>query len=116
LRVVTLDSKPGSAQVFRNGAEVGMTPLDIAVPAGSPVLVTLRKRGFADHSVELVAQDGRKSVTLSPLPQPVQPARAAPPKRERERERKTRPQQAPAISARSPQAPAPPTNSPYEKF
>jgi eukaryotic-like serine/threonine-protein kinase len=117
-RVVTLESKPGSAQVFRNGAEVGVTPLDIPVLQGSPVLVTLRKRGFADHSVELVAQDGRKSVTLSPLTQPAQSARTAGPKRERDRDRdrKARPQQAPAISARSPQAPAPAANSPYEKF
>ena len=114
--VVTLDSKPGSAQVFRNGSEVGMTPLDIAVPAGSPVLVTLRKRGFADHSVELVALDGRKSVTLSPLPEKPQPERAAPPKRERNRERKGRAQQAQANSARSVEKPAPAANSPYEKF
>jgi serine/threonine protein kinase len=112
-RVVTLDSKPRSAQVYRDGAEVGVTPLDIAVPAGRPVLITLRKRGFADHSVELVAQDGLKSVTLSPLPQPAPQPRSAAPKRERER--RPRPQQAPAISARSPQAP-PPASSPYEKF
>jgi serine/threonine-protein kinase len=69
-RVVTLETTPGSAQVFRNGVEVGETPLDIAVTGGSPLLLLLRKRGFVDHSVELVAEDGHKSVTLLPLTQP----------------------------------------------
>ncbi|HKU40173.1 MAG TPA: serine/threonine-protein kinase [Polyangiales bacterium] len=109
-RVVTLDSTPGSAQVYRNGAEVGMTPLQIAVPPGSPVLVTLRKRGFADHSVELIAQDGRKKVTLSPLPSAAQPRATA-----GKRERRPKPQQARENNARSAQAPAV-NASPYEKF
>lgn len=117
-RAVTLESTPGSAQVYRNGVEVGETPLDIAVTAGTPILLLLRKRGFVDHTVELVSEDGRKSVTLLPLPQAratpakATPAKATPAKAAR---RDRRPKPAPSISATSPQAPVV-TASPYEKF
>jgi serine/threonine-protein kinase len=117
--VVTLESTPGSALVLRNGVEVGETPLDITVTPGSPIVLVLRKRGFADHSVEVVADDGHKNVTLLPVPQPrATQARATPARaREARRERRQKSQaaQPPPATARAPRAPAV-TESPYEKF
>jgi hypothetical protein len=115
--VVTLESTPGSAQVFRNGVEVGETPLDIAVTAGSPIVLVLRKRGFADHSVELVSDDGHKNVTLLPVPQPRATQGRATPARAREarRERRQKSQAAPPPATASAPRPAV-TESPYEKF
>jgi serine/threonine-protein kinase len=121
-RVVTLETTPESAQVYRNGVEVGETPLDIAVTAGSPILLLLRKRGFVDHTIELVPEDGRKNVTLLPMAQPRATqsrgdngkAKTAPSRRERRQKQRAQP--APSISARSPQAPAVTQSSPYEKF
>ncbi|HET6334253.1 MAG TPA: serine/threonine-protein kinase [Polyangiales bacterium] len=119
-RVVTLETTPESAQVYRNGVEVGETPLDIAVTAGSPILLLLRKRGFVDHTIELVPEDGRKNVTLLPMAQPratqsrATQAKATPSRRERRQKQRAQP--APSISARSPQVPAVTQSSPYEKF
>jgi serine/threonine protein kinase len=119
-RIVTLETTPGPAQVYRNGVEVGETPLDIAVSAGTPILLLLRKRGFVDHTVELVPEDGHKSVTLLPMPQAratqsrATQAKASPSRRERRQKQHAQP--APSISARSPQAPAVTESSPYEKF
>jgi eukaryotic-like serine/threonine-protein kinase len=107
-RVVRIESQPSAAQVFRGGAEVGMTPVEIAVAPGSPVMVLLRKRGYVDHSVELVSEDGRKKVTLLPLP-----AKASAPAR---RERRSKPQTGTGTRAEKPESGEAATDSPYEKF
>ena len=120
--VVSLESEPAAAEVFHDGAELGVTPLDVSMNAGSTLKLLLRKRGFTERTLELHSDDRTRVITLRPLPLPDKPSRpsaGARPKREHARRNSPTPEAA--------ESPAPPSNtnatpgnpregSPYEKF
>jgi eukaryotic-like serine/threonine-protein kinase len=122
-RVVSIQTDPPAAAVYQDGAELGVTPLDVSMNAGSSLTVQLRKRGFADHTLQLRADDQSRLVPLRPLSAAAlrssreRPEKSTPTARLR-RERSHR---APASQPAHPSAamPAPAglaSGSPYERF
>jgi serine/threonine-protein kinase len=123
--VVSLQTEPAAAAVFHDGAELGVTPLDVSMNAGSTLKLLLRKRGFAERTLELRSEDRTRLVTLRPLPdKPTRPA--APARQKRERTRRTSQATvtdgADTANPVNPAAATPSTTgtpskgSPYEKF
>ncbi|HEX7476351.1 MAG TPA: serine/threonine-protein kinase [Polyangiales bacterium] len=107
--VVTLQTEPSGAEVWRNGMQLGVTPLEIVVPPGETTSVSLHKPGYVEHTVEVGQSPTARTVALTQLPavdkpatQPVRPQRA----------RHGKPRAAQAGSAGTHAAP----DSPYEKF
>lgn len=66
-RVVSLQSVPSAATVLQDGAELGLTPLDVSLNKGSTLTLLLKKKGFAEHKVEVRPDDGTRMVTLRRL-------------------------------------------------
>lgn len=63
---VRVDVDEGKAEVMRDGAVVGITPLDMDVPAGEKPKLTLHRDGFEDKSVQLdELNSGKKVFTFS---------------------------------------------------
>ncbi len=112
---VALQSDPAEAEVWRDDTQLGVTPLSIAVAQGGTVRVSLRKKGFVDHTVDVGASEPTRTVTLSPLPAAPTPAdRSARHPRPR-RGRATNTGNAGNDTPRTPSADRS-SDSPYEKF
>ena len=62
--IVTVRTAPPAAAVLQDGAELGVTPLDVSMNKGSTMTLVLKKRGFAERRLELRAGDGERVVTL----------------------------------------------------
>jgi eukaryotic-like serine/threonine-protein kinase len=120
-RVVVLKSHPAAAEVFQDGAQLGVTPLDVSMSPGASLTVQLRKRGFADHTLELHAGDRARVVALKPLKDKSERAEkltsAASKHRERSADHAAGNLGAPPLTAvASPAAVSVSQGSPYEKF
>jgi serine/threonine protein kinase len=85
---VMLRSRPGGATVWRDGRELGETPLELLVkPEEEFVRVELRRDGFLPLAAELTARDGERLLELLPVP-PAAPVKSATKRRTRaDRER-----------------------------
>jgi serine/threonine protein kinase len=117
-RVVQVETAPAAAAVLQDGSELGVTPLDVSMNPGSTLTLLLKKKGFAEHRLELRADDHKRVVTLRRLDE--RPGSGN--RRQRERVRR------PSTSASQTNAPTTPTataspapsgndqSSPYEKF
>jgi serine/threonine-protein kinase len=114
--VVSLRTAPTAAAVLQDGSELGLTPLDVSLSRGSTLTLLLRKKGFAEETLELHADDGARVVTLRRLRD-----------HDRHRDRtksssgsrrtKERPARTGANQPTSePQAPSTEKSSPYERF
>jgi serine/threonine-protein kinase len=69
-RVLSIDSKPGGAEVFLDGTPLGRTPLRQVVVKGKANLLRLEKPDFVPLGYRLKAED--KDLTLRLLPAPFQ--------------------------------------------
>jgi serine/threonine-protein kinase len=114
--VVSLRSAPPAAAVLQDGSELGVTPLDVSMSKGSSLTLLLKKKGFAEETLELRADDGARVVTLRRLRE-----------HEKQRERRSilgwrrmrernRNVGANLPTSEPPQAPSPEKSSPYERF
>ncbi len=62
LHQVTLSvrTNPSGASILRDGVSVGVTPADIAVPAGKvPIMLVFAREGFRERSVEVTPDRDR---------------------------------------------------------
>jgi serine/threonine protein kinase len=109
-RVVTLGSDPGDAEVWRDDIQLGVTPLDVVVDSARPATFQLRKPGYADHTIELSGAEGRRHISLTPLPK----REASRPERERSRRTRANPRPQPKDPPATTGATT--SGSPYEKF
>jgi hypothetical protein len=66
-RVVQVETAPAAAAVLQDGSELGVTPLDVSMNPGSTLTLLLKKKGFAEHRLELRADDHKRVVTLRRL-------------------------------------------------
>ncbi len=66
--IVNLQTEPSGAEIWRDGTQLGVSPLDVVVASGATTSVSLRKRGYVEHSVELGPNPAQRIVTLTPLP------------------------------------------------
>jgi hypothetical protein len=105
--------------VFQDGSPLGVTPLDLSMNEGSTLSLLLRKKGFAEHTLEVRAEDRARVIALRPLAEaktdkadkPSKTGWVARPKREH-------PSRAPKVQSTIPTV-APPNagkSSPYERF
>jgi serine/threonine-protein kinase len=117
-RVVMLKSHPTAAEVFQDGAELGVTPLDVSMNPGSTLTVQLRKRGFAEHTLSLHAEDRARVIVLKPLKDKAERAEKATAQKRRDRARSnvSASQVSDAAGVPSPAAASVGQGSPYEKF
>jgi hypothetical protein len=117
-RVVMLKSHPAAAEVFQDGAELGVTPLDVSMNPGSTLTVQLRKRGFAEHTLSLHAEDRARVIVLKPLKDKAERAEKATAQKRRDRARSnvSASQVSDAAGVPSPAAASVGQGSPYEKF
>jgi serine/threonine protein kinase len=65
--VVSVRTAPAAAAVLQGGAELGVTPLEVSMSPGSTLTVLIKKKGFAEHTLRLRAEDQTRLVTLRPL-------------------------------------------------
>jgi hypothetical protein len=118
--VVSVRTAPPAAAVLLSGSELGVTPLEVSMNKGSTLTLMLKKKGFAEHKLELRANDGSRVVTLRRLSESER-------ERGRDRERSSysarRAHERAARSASTaPAAPIEPSSpsvaksSPYERF
>lgn len=118
--VVSLRSTPPSAAVFQDGAELGVTPLDLSMNKGSTLTLLLKKKGFAEETLELRAEDGARVVNLRRLRDHERRERRASLLSRRARLDKDRDRMrsvgADLPNTEPPQAPSPEKASPYERF
>jgi serine/threonine protein kinase len=116
-RLVLLKSRPAAAEVFQDGAQLGVTPLDVSMSPGATLTVQLRKRGFADHTLELRASDRSHVVALKPLKDKSERAEkltsASPKRRDHVASTTSSP---PLTAVATPAAVSVSPGSPYEKF
>jgi eukaryotic-like serine/threonine-protein kinase len=120
--VVQVETAPAAAAVLQDGSELGVTPLDVTVNQGSTLTLLLKKKGFAEHRLELRADDRKRVVTLRRLDE--RPSFNT--RRQRERVRKVIVQGSggdraitTSTTSTATANPAPPSvdqSSPYEKF
>jgi eukaryotic-like serine/threonine-protein kinase len=67
VRIITIDVAEGSADVYRDGSNVGTTPYQVRARLGEFVQLELRKSGFADQSVQFdVTERNTYSYTMQP--------------------------------------------------
>jgi hypothetical protein len=113
--VVSLRTSPPSAAVLQDGSELGLTPLDVSMSKGSSLTLMLKKKGFAEETLELRAEDGSRVVTLRRLREHERRERRA---NMGSRRSKDRPRSVGASLPNSEpsQAPSPDKSSPYERF
>jgi serine/threonine protein phosphatase PrpC/predicted Ser/Thr protein kinase len=64
VRVVTIYTINGNAEVWRDGAPVGSTPYRLRAPIGAEVSVTLRREGFEDELVRFDVTEGRSEYSI----------------------------------------------------
>ncbi|HEX4355843.1 MAG TPA: serine/threonine-protein kinase, partial [Polyangiales bacterium] len=119
--IVTLQTDPIGAEVFQDGAELGATPLDLSMNPGSTMTLLLRKRGFAEHTLEVRAEDRTRVVSLRPFKseRALKLSLAAQRRHEHGRGRSTASGSPPPTAAARAETPAPVSvnhASPYEKF
>jgi serine/threonine-protein kinase len=117
-RVVMLKSHPAAAEVFQDGAELGLTPLDVSMNPGSTLTVQLRKRGFAEHTLSLHAEDRARVIVLKPLKDKAERAEKATAQKRRDHARGnvSTAQVSNAVGVPGPAAVSVGQGSPYEKF
>jgi serine/threonine-protein kinase len=72
-------SVPSGADVMREDALVGRTPLDVEVDTGS-IALTIRKQGFVDRLVS-VSRDDAETIVVPLDPAPLTPKKPDPPRR-----------------------------------
>ena len=68
LQHIRIDVDEGKADVIRNGATLGSTPLDIDVAIGRSETLTLKRDGYEDKEVTIEASAGKKAFTFSLKP------------------------------------------------
>jgi hypothetical protein len=87
-----------------------VTPLEVSMSKGSTLTLSLKKKGFAEETLELRADDGPRVVTLRRLRE----------RRSTLGSRRTRVRSvgvgASLPTSEPPQAPSPEKSSPYERF
>ena len=118
--VVSLRSAPPAAAVLQDGSELGVTPLDLSMSKGSTLTLLLKKKGFAEETLELRAEDGSRVVNLRRLRDHERRERKSGlasrrARLDKERER-TRSVGTDLPNTEPPQAPSPEKSSPYERF
>jgi eukaryotic-like serine/threonine-protein kinase len=114
--VVSVRSAPPAAAVLQDGSELGVTPLDVSMSKGTTLTLQLKKKGFAEETLELRADDGPRVVTLRRLrDHERQRERRSSWSARRSKERGNRVGASLPISE-PPQAPSPEKSSPYERF
>jgi hypothetical protein len=115
--VVSVRSAPPAAAVLQDGSELGVTPLDLSMSKGSTLTLLLKKKGFAEETLELRADDGSRVVTLRRLRDHERRERRSSlaSRRAKERER-TRSGGSGLPTSDPPEAPSPEKSSPYERF
>ncbi len=62
---IRIDLFGGSAKVFRDGQQIGVTPLDLEARNGSRVALTLKREGFEDKTVNFDVSPGQRVYTFS---------------------------------------------------
>ncbi len=62
---VHIDSFEGSAQVFRNGQQIGVTPLDLEVEDGEKIELTLKRDGFDEKQINFQVSPGQRVYTFA---------------------------------------------------
>jgi serine/threonine-protein kinase len=72
---VPLTSDPAAAEVWVDGKLLGVTPVDVPVPEGETVSVTLRRAGFVVKTVDVSAGEQPDTVALRRVPREVAPDR-----------------------------------------
>ncbi|MGI9036263.1 MAG: serine/threonine protein kinase [Pyrinomonadaceae bacterium] len=65
---IRIDLFGGSAKVFRDGQEIGVTPLDLEAKNGDRIALTLKRDGFEDKQVDFVVAPGQGVYTFSLKP------------------------------------------------
>jgi eukaryotic-like serine/threonine-protein kinase len=121
--VVSLRTAPPAAAVLQDGSELGVTPLDLSMSKGSTLTLLLKKKGFAEETLELRAEDGSRVVNLRRLRDHerrerrsgLASRRARFDRADKDRER-TRGTGTDLPTSEPPQAPSPEKSSPYERF
>jgi len=118
--VVSLRSSPPAAAVLQDGSELGVTPLDISMSKGSTLSLLLKKKGFAEETLEIRAEDGSRVVNLRRLRDHERRERRSSlasrrARLDKERER-LRGVGSDLPTSEPPQAPSPEKSSPYERF
>jgi serine/threonine protein kinase len=124
--VVSLRTAPPAAAVLQDGSELGVTPLDLSMSKGSTLTLLLKKKGFAEETLELRAEDGSRIVTLRRLRDHERRERRSGmasrrarvdrvDRADKERER-TRSTGTDLPTSEPSQAPSPEKSSPYERF
>jgi serine/threonine protein kinase len=121
--VVSLRTAPPAAAVLQDGSELGVTPIDLSMSKGSTLTLLLKKKGFAEETLELRAEDGSRVVNLRRLRDHerrerrsgMASRRARVDRADKERER-TRGTGTDLPTSEPSQAPSPEKSSPYERF
>jgi serine/threonine protein kinase len=65
LRSVRISVLEGSAQVFQNDRQVGVTPYELNEPLGKHVDLVLKRTGFKDKKIEFSVTDNKKEYTIA---------------------------------------------------
>lgn len=63
-----IDLFEGSAKVFRDGQQIGITPLDLEAKNGERIELTLKRDGYEDKQVVFDASPGQRFYTYSLIP------------------------------------------------
>jgi eukaryotic-like serine/threonine-protein kinase len=113
--VVSIRTAPSAAAVLQDGSELGVTPLDVSMSKGTTLTLQLKKKGFAEETLELRAEDGARVVTLRRMREhdKQRERKASWTRRLKERVRNVG---ASLPASEPPQAPSPEKSSPYERF
>jgi serine/threonine-protein kinase len=115
--VVSVRTAPPAAAVLQDGSELGLTPLDVSLSKGTSLTLLLKKKGFAEETLELRADDVARVVTLRRL-RDHDKHRDRPKSGSGWRRAKDRPARPGASQppTSEPQAPSTEKSSPYERF
>ena len=61
---IRIDTFGGAAAVFRNGRQIGVTPLDLPAENGERIDVTLKRSGYEDKTISFDVAAGQKLYTF----------------------------------------------------
>ena len=62
---VQIDAFEGSAELFRNGENVGKTPLAIKGRVGEKINIKLRREGYKDYETQIEISSGKRNYTFT---------------------------------------------------
>jgi serine/threonine-protein kinase len=115
-RVVIVDTEPPQARIFKDGVEVGTTPEEVKVPAGSKAILVLKKDGYVEEMVTVDPALGHKVLVKLEKEHAAGKGQPAPPRRAPKTPVYSSPMPAlPRLPASATPPPAPPVAPPVAR-